>query len=133
MLEVGKPVVVCLTKMQTGKRAGLIEHFQKEVLDELPRGRVASLAIPYLPADELADPSIGRRYRIPLLNQVLVLGEPAADARRRTVQSALRLSDQRPAIDSCAVARDDVAAWTIGEAACAAASTSSTNATVANS
>jgi hypothetical protein len=110
LLEVGKPVVVCLTKMRPEHAPALVNHFNQDVLSGLPRGRVTTLAIPHLSAEELADPvAKASRYRIPLLNQVMVLGEPAAAARRRNVRAALRFLSA-----TCerllAVARDDVAA-----------------------
>jgi hypothetical protein len=52
-------------------------------------GVIATLAIPFLTPGQLADPARqAPRYRIPLLNQVAVLGSPAAAARRRTVVGA---------------------------------------------
>jgi 50S ribosome-binding GTPase len=110
LLEVGKPVVACLTKVKPENAVATLKHFEKEVLAELPRGRVTPIVIPFLPADVLADPvHKAAEYRIPLLNQVLVLGEPASDARRRNVQSSLRfLTTATERL--LAVARDDVAA-----------------------
>jgi GTPase SAR1 family protein len=110
LLEVGKPVVVCLTKMRPETAPALIKHFQDEVLKGLPRGRVTTLAIPHLSPDELANPvARAGQYRIPLLNQLMVLGDPAPASRRRNVKAALRFLT-----DTCerllAVARDDVAA-----------------------
>jgi hypothetical protein len=110
LLEVGKPVIACLTKVKPENAAATLKHFEKEVLAELPRGRVATLVIPYLPADVLADPvHKAAEFRIPLLNQVLVLGDPASASRRRNVQASLRFLTT--ATDRLlAVARDDVAA-----------------------
>ncbi|HZU35527.1 MAG TPA: GTPase domain-containing protein [Gemmataceae bacterium] len=88
-LQAGKPVVVCLMKMRESDAPGLIAHFQKEVLSKMPGGAVACLAIPHLTPEQLADPvRQASRYRIPLLNQVAVLGEPPAAARRRAVRWA---------------------------------------------
>src|SRR5262249_4877554 len=64
----------------------------------------------HLTAEELADPvRKAGRYRIPLLNQVAVLGENAEAARARTVRGAVRflLSQQESLLS---VARQDVAA-----------------------
>ena len=58
LLEAGKPVVVCLTKMRPDTAPAMVEHFESEVLNGLPRGRVTTLAIPYLSPDELAEPRI---------------------------------------------------------------------------
>jgi hypothetical protein len=89
LLQTGKPVVVCLMKMKEADVPALVAHFRHEVLDRLPGGAVACLAIPHLTPAQLADP-VGQagRYRIPLLNQVAVLGEPPAAARRRAVRWA---------------------------------------------
>jgi hypothetical protein len=90
LLQTGKPVVVCLMKMREADAPALVAHFQQEVLSRLHPGVVATLAIPFLTAEQLADPArLAGRYRIPLLNQVAVLGRPAADTRRRTVRGAV--------------------------------------------
>jgi hypothetical protein len=95
LVQAGKPVVVVMTKMREADAPSLVAHFQHEVLGKLtypPGGGVfATLAIPHLSAQQLADPArTGGRYRVPLLNQVAVLGSPPADARRRTVTNAVR-------------------------------------------
>jgi hypothetical protein len=107
---VGKPVVVCLTKMRPDTAPAMLKHFEGEVLNGLPRGRVTTMAIPFLTADELANPIFkATQYRIPLVNQLLVLGEPPPAARQRNVKAALRFLT-----NTCerllAVARDDVTA-----------------------
>jgi len=93
LLQTGKPVVVCLMKMRESDATALIAHFQKEVVQHLPNppggGVIAVLAIPFLTPAQLADPARqAARYRIPLLNQVAVLGMPAVAARRRTLAGA---------------------------------------------
>jgi hypothetical protein len=93
LLQTGKPVVVVLMKMKEADAPALIAHFQKEVIAHLPHppggGVVSTLAIPFLTPAQLADPARqAPRYRIPLLNQVAVLGSPPAAARRRTVVGA---------------------------------------------
>jgi len=89
LLESGKPVVVCLVKMKEGDAPALVNHFQREVLSRLPLPVVACLTIPFLSPPELADPARrAPRYRIPLLNQVAVIGRPAKAARFRTIQGA---------------------------------------------
>jgi hypothetical protein len=92
LLETGKPVIVCLMKMREADAPALVAHFQKEVVSHLPAGVVATIPIPFLPADQLADPArLAGRYRVPLLNQVSALASPAAQAaRRRTVSGAVR-------------------------------------------
>jgi hypothetical protein len=110
LLQTGKPVVAVLMKMREADVPAIVEHFKKDVLAKL-HGRVLSvLAVPFLSKAELADPArMAGRYRIPLLNQVAVLGRPAATARLRNVHGAasyLRQSQQA----LLAVARDDLAA-----------------------
>jgi hypothetical protein len=93
LLQTGKPVVVCLMKMREADAPELVAHFRKEVVSHLPHppggGVVSTLAIPFLTPAQLADPARqAARYRIPLLNQVAVLGTPPLTTRRRTVQGA---------------------------------------------
>jgi len=94
LVRAGKAVIVVLTKMGEMQTGPIVEHFEREILTRLPKdvsGRpaVPVLAIPYLPPALLADPSgKGAAHRIPLLNQVMVLADPAA-ARKRTVDHAL--------------------------------------------
>jgi hypothetical protein len=89
LLQTGKPVLAVLMKMREADAPALIEHFKKEVLAKLS-GRVLSvLAVPFLSKAELADPArMAARYRIPLLNQVAVLGRPGPVARLRNVAGA---------------------------------------------
>jgi GTP-binding protein EngB required for normal cell division len=94
LIRAGKAVVIVLTKMPEDRAPQLIEHFEREVLSRLPKaptGRpgIPVLAVPHLPPANLADPA-GKAgaYRIPLLNQVMVLADPAT-SRKRTVQHAL--------------------------------------------
>jgi hypothetical protein len=89
LLQAGKPVIVCLVKMKEAEAGAIVAHFQHDVLDRMPGGAVACLAVPFLTPEQLADPAQrAGRYRIPLLNQVTVLGEPPAAARQRTVRRA---------------------------------------------
>ena len=93
LLQTGKPVVAVLMKMREADAPALLAHFQKEVTAPLPHpsggGVISTLAIPFLTPAQLADPARqASRYRIPLLNQVAVLGSPPAAARRRTVAGA---------------------------------------------
>jgi energy-coupling factor transporter ATP-binding protein EcfA2 len=110
LLQSGKPVVVCLMKMREVDAAALVAHFQKEVIARMPPGVVGVLPIPFLPAAQLADPArSASRYRIPLINQVNVLGSPAAAARRRSVAGSMNYLIRN--LDQLlAVAKNDVAA-----------------------
>jgi hypothetical protein len=68
-----------------------VAHFQAQVLSQLPAGVVATQAIPHLTPAQLADPARqAARYRVPLVNQVAVLGGSAIRARQRTVVGAMR-------------------------------------------
>src|SRR5262245_46743674 len=87
LLEAGKAVVVCLVKMREADSPAFVTHFRQEVLSRLTGQAVACLTIPHLTPAQLADPiRQATKYRIPLLNQVAVLGEPAPNARRRSVR-----------------------------------------------
>jgi 50S ribosome-binding GTPase len=89
LLQVGKPVVCCLMKMREENAPVILDHFQKEVVTKILPASVACLAIPYLTPEQLADPArLAAKYRIPLLNQVAVLGQSPAEARRRNVRWA---------------------------------------------
>src|SRR5262249_20527496 len=91
LLRTGKPVVCCLMKMREAEAPVIVDHFRKEVLSRMPPGVVGTLAIPYMTPAQLADPVRNAgRYRIPLVNQVMVLGNPALTARRRGVYGAVR-------------------------------------------
>ncbi|HLW65338.1 MAG TPA: GTPase domain-containing protein [Gemmataceae bacterium] len=113
LLEAGKSVVVVLTKMKPENAEALLQHFQKEVLGKLPGKMAALIAIPSLSPEELADPGgKASKFRIPLLNQVSVLGDPPATARQRTVRSAMHFL-ATGADGFLAVARNDLAALEI--------------------
>ncbi len=114
LIRAGKAVVIVLTKMAPPQMPRLIEHFQREVLDRLvlnesDRESVPVLAVPYLAPDFLADPvRKAVAYRIPLLNQVMVLGD-AAVARKRTVEHAVQYLSTSGG-ELLDVARQDLAA-----------------------
>src|SRR5262249_3821968 len=88
----------------------IVEHFKKEVLAKLHGRALAVLAVPFLSKAELADPArTAARYRIPLLNQVALLGRPPATARlRRGLLAANYLRQSEATLLS--VAREDLAA-----------------------
>jgi 50S ribosome-binding GTPase len=114
LIRAGKAVVIVLTKMPEDRAAQIIDHFEREVLSRMPKastGRPAIpvLAVPYLPPNHLADPAgHAGSYRIPLLNQVMVLADPAV-TRKRTVQHALEYLSNAGG-DLLEVARRDLAA-----------------------
>jgi hypothetical protein len=91
LLQTGKPVIACLVKMKETDAPALLAHFKQEVLDRLTPKVVSCLAVPYLEPEQRADPvHKAPKYRIPLLNQVAVLGGAAEAARKRSVQGAAR-------------------------------------------
>jgi len=91
LLEAGKTVVVMLMKMRATEVPAFITHFMKEVVGKLPTRPVAVMATPQLSYEQLADPiAKAMDYRVPLLNQILVLGNPADTARKRTLHSAIK-------------------------------------------
>lgn len=113
LLATGKPVVCCLMKMREADAPALLAHFNKEVvgaMGELGRGVLGVLAIPYLTPAQIADPiKEAARHRIPLLNQVAVLGTPALMARKRTIAGACRFLHQQQT-SLFAVGRQDIQA-----------------------
>ncbi|MFO0864982.1 MAG: hypothetical protein U0744_10080 [Gemmataceae bacterium] len=91
LLEAGKTVVVMLMKMRATDVPAFLAHFEKEVVSKLPGVPVAIMATPQLSYEQLSDPiRKANDYRVPLLNQILVLGTPADAARKRTLHAALR-------------------------------------------
>lgn len=112
LVQAGKPVVVVLTKMKPADAPTLIDHFARDIASRLPCPPAAVLAVPFLTAEELADPvRRASQYRMPLLNQISVLADPAT-ARRRTVESAL--GHLRGSLDGLlSVAKSDLAALEI--------------------
>lgn len=110
LLESGKMVVVCLMKMREADAPAFLAHFQREVLDRMPARAVATLAVPQLTHAQLVDPNRNAPvYRVPIVNQIFVLGEPNLAARQRTVRSATAylVNFQQQLLS---VARDDLIA-----------------------
>ncbi len=110
LLRSGKMVVVCLMKMKEADAPAFVAHFQREVLDKMPAAAVATLTVPQLTYAELVDPSRNAPvHRVPIVNQIFVLGEPVKAARQRTVRSATAyLTSHKDHLVS--VARDDLIA-----------------------
>lgn len=59
MLQAGKPVIACLTKMQPEQAEPLLKHFREHVIARIPEcsGVSAIVALPTLTAAEQADPA----------------------------------------------------------------------------
>jgi hypothetical protein len=116
LLQTGKPVIVCLTKMTESQAQPMLEHFREAVLGKLGLGALACLAIPNLSPAQLADlRGAVARYRIPLLNQVAVVGVPAVEARRRVVRGAAEFLRTQSDSLLAGVRRDleEMGAWQI--------------------
>jgi hypothetical protein len=73
ILQTGKPVVACLTKMQPSQVEPMLKHFRESVIARIPEcaGVSATVALPSLTAAEQADPSgVGAPIRKVLLEPV---------------------------------------------------------------
>ena len=107
-LASGKPVVVVLTKVAAENVTALCDHFRSEVLAAMPRGRVAVMAIPFLTPSERGDlRTKATQYRIPLINQIAILGDPLrlsaseTSVRSRTTFETLRINCSRLLATTC--------------------------------
>jgi hypothetical protein len=97
LVKAGKAVVVVLTKMKPDAAPAFIEHFRQEILGRLPKlpsGEVPAVpvvALPQMTMAERSDPSgAGAKYRVPLLNQILVQSESDEATRASTVANAAK-------------------------------------------
>ncbi len=97
LVKAGKAVVVALTKMRPVDAPAFVEHFRQEILGRLPKlpdGAVPAVpvvALPHMTMAERSDPTgAGAKYRVPLLNQILVQCESAEAGRTRTVTNAAK-------------------------------------------
>lgn len=110
LLRSGKMVVVCLVKMREADAPAFVSHFQREVLDRMPARPVVTLTVPQLTPEQVVDPARKAPiYRVPLVNQIFVLGEPVNAARQRTLRAATGyLTSHQQHLLS--VARDDLLA-----------------------
>jgi energy-coupling factor transporter ATP-binding protein EcfA2 len=110
LLESGKMVVVCLMKMRATDAPAFIAHFHREVIEKMPARPVAILTVPQLTRAQLTDPNRNApEYRVPIVNQIFVLGEPINAARQRTARAATQYL-QYHQLHLLSVARDDVEA-----------------------
>lgn len=110
LLHAGKPVVVCLVKMRAEDAPALVAHFRSEILRDVQTQVVGVLTIPHLTHAQLSDPSgQAMSYRIPLINQVMVLGTPVSAGRVRSVQSSMQYL-KNAQNELLGVAREDLAA-----------------------
>jgi hypothetical protein len=110
LLQSGKMVVVCLMKMREADAPAFVAHFQREVLARIQGQPVGTLTVPALTREQIVDPSrLAPLYRLPIVNQIFVLGEPANAARMRTVRAASAYLVNWQA-QLLSVARNDLAA-----------------------
>ena len=120
LVQSGKTVIVCLTKVREAEAQELENHFRQEVLGRLPIPDgmtvppIPCRVIPQLSAEVLGDPTgLGASHRIGLINQILVLCPHQRAVRSRTFRNALCYL--RTAADGLLeVARQDLAelqAW----------------------
>lgn len=92
VLQAGKGVVCCLTKMREAEAEHLLNHFRAEVLARIPEATriVSSIALPFLDPQVLADPAgQGSRWRQPLLTAVRWWMDRPEQTRTATVRGAL--------------------------------------------
>ncbi|HZZ79136.1 MAG TPA: GTPase domain-containing protein [Gemmataceae bacterium] len=110
LLRSGKLVVVCLMKMRETDAPAFVEHFQRAVLDQSLSRPVAIMTVPHLTHAQLVDPNRNApKFRVPIVNQIFVLGDSATAARQRNVQAAMQyLASHQQHLLS--VARDDLIA-----------------------
>jgi hypothetical protein len=97
LIRAGKAVVVVLTKVRLADADRMVEHFKADVLGRLPKlhdgstPAVPVVAFPFMSAAERNDPAgAGAKYRVQLLNQILVQCESDTATRQRTVGNAVR-------------------------------------------
>ena len=97
LVKAGKAVVVAITKMRPQDAEAFVEHFRQEILGRLPKlpngetPAVPVVAIPHMSVAERGDPTgAGAKYRVQLLNQILVQCESDELTRARTVTNAAK-------------------------------------------
>jgi hypothetical protein len=97
LIRAGKAVVVVLTKVMPADAERMTEHFRNEILGKLPKlpdgstPAVPVVPFPQMSAKERSDPTgAGAKYRVQLLNQILVQCESDTATRLRTVTNAVR-------------------------------------------
>lgn len=113
LIRSGKAVVVVLTKMKEENLTDFIDHFRREVLLRVASpevgARIPIVAIPQLTLKEKNDPGgAGAKWRVPLVNQLLVLCPTLQLARDRTVTNAIRFLESASG-NLVEVARTDLA------------------------
>lgn len=96
MIQAGKAVVCCLTKVREVNEEAMIADFRAKIIGQLPASvgeipAVPVMAIPWLADDVRKDPAgLGAKYRVGLLNQILALCPSPEIARQRTLTNAVK-------------------------------------------
>ena len=96
MIQAGKAVVCCLTKMREVNEEAMLADFRAKIIGQLPKSvgeipAVPVVSIPWLADEARKDPAgIGAKYRVGLLNQILALCPTPEIARRRTLTNAVK-------------------------------------------
>ncbi len=97
LLQAGKPVVACLTKMQPSQVETLLKHFRETVIARIPEcaGVSAVVALPHLSSAEQAEPAgVGDPHRQPILKAVQWWLKQPVKMRADSVQRAVRFLGQ---------------------------------------
>ena len=101
LLQSGKMVVVCLMKMRETDAPAFVAHFQRAVLDQMPARTVATLTVPQLTRAQLVNPNRNApTFRVPIVNQIFVLGGPDRGCPAAHGPGGDGLSDQPSAASS---------------------------------
>jgi hypothetical protein len=126
LIKAGKAVVVVLTKVREENAPVLADHFRREILGRLPRlpdgtmPAIPVIAFPQMSSAERTDPTgAGSRYRVQLLNQILVLCDSENATRARTVANAAKYLTSASA-GLLEVARRDLAEYDVWKTTVAA-------------
>ncbi len=96
MIQAGKAVVCCLTKVREVNEEAMLADFRTKILGQLPKSvgdipAVPVVAIPWLSDEMRKDPSgAGAKYRVGLLNQILALCPSPEVVRQRTLTNAVK-------------------------------------------
>lgn len=97
ILQAGKPVVACLTKMQPSQVEPMLKHFREQVIARIPEcaGVSSTVALPALSAAEQSDPAgVGAPIRKTLLEPVQWWLKQPHKTRHDSVQRAARFLEQ---------------------------------------
>lgn len=97
ILQAGKPVIACLTKMQLTQVDALLKHFREQVIARIPEcaGVSAVVALPSLTMAEQADPAgVGTQHRQRLLEPVQWWLKQPHKTRQDSVSRAVRFLSQ---------------------------------------